>query len=599
VSEWRLSSNTGITKDSEVRMDRSIVSDRVLLTVEVEDYYQVGSFAGLIQRENWYRFETRIARNTQKTLDLLEAFGARATFFVLGWVADAMPEVVREIARRGHEIASGGYWHRTIRQMCQTELREDLQRSREALERASGLRILGHRVPHFLRPADLWALDAIAEEGFAYDSSVRPVLRDFAAEPWRHAVHRHASDGRVLWEVPPSAWTFGGLALPLAGGNYFRQFPHTLVKPLVRQWHRRHDAPFVMYFHVWELDPEQPTLNTGSMLTRIRHYRNLDKMEWVLEDYFRTFEVTGIAEYLGLEQASAELEQDAAKAELLAPAVNSSRKDTTGEVSAFGPRVPITIVVPCFNEERSLEYLANTLRSVAVWLRASYDLSYLLVDDGSRDGTWDLLNRLFGSRPNCALLRHDRNRGVAAAILSGLRAAKTEIVCSIDCDCTYDPHVLVEMIPKLTDGVDLVTASPYHPSGQVLNVPAWRLSLSRGASFLYRRVLRQKLHTYTSCFRVYRRRAVADLPVRENGFLGVAEILARLDLQGSTVVEHPATLEVRLLGTSKMKVLRTVAGHLRLLLRLAALRLFGTRRPRRDATEPAGLRPSPSGAHHE
>jgi hypothetical protein len=346
-----------------------------------------------------------------------------------------------------------------------------------------------------------------------------------------------------------------------------------------------------MYFHVWELDPEQPMLNTGSLLTRVRHYRNLDKMEWVLEDYFRTFEVTGIAEHLGLEQGPA------AEPAAAARPVRKAREET-GEMASLGSRIPITIVVPCFNEERSLEYLANTLRSVAVWLRKSYDISYLLVDDGSQDGTWDLLNRLFGPRSNCALLRHDRNRGVAAAILTGLRAAKTEVVCSIDCDCTYDPHVLVEMIPKLADGVDLVTASPYHPGGQVLNVPAWRLSLSRGASFLYRRVLRQKLHTYTSCFRVYRRRAVADLPLREDGFLGVAEILARLDLQGSAVVEHPATLEVRLLGTSKMKVLRSVAGHLRLLVRLAALRLFGAHRTGRGA-EPADLRPSTSGAHHE
>jgi polysaccharide deacetylase family protein (PEP-CTERM system associated) len=568
-------------------MIRSAMSDRVLLTVGVEDYYQVGSFAGLIQRENWYRFETRIARNTRKTLELLDTYGVKATFFVLGWVADAMPEVVREIARQGHEIASSGYWHRTIRQMDPAELREDLQRSREALERASGLRILGHRVPHFLGPDDLWALDVVAEEGYAYDSSVRPLLRGFASEPWRHAVHRHVAGGRVLWEIPPSACTLGGLALPLAGGNYFRQLPHTLVKPLVRQWHRRHDAPFVMYCHVWELDPEQPTLNTGSLLTRIRHYRNLDKMEWVLEDYFRSFHVTGIAEYLEIEQGPAE-----AKAEPLASIVEEAAGEAPGRV----PRLPVTVVIPCFNEERSLEYLSNTLRSVSVWLKRSYDVFYLFVDDGSEDGTWDLLNRLFGSRPNCILVRHERNRGVAAAILTGLRAAKTEIVCSIDCDCTYDPHGLVEMIPKLADGVDLVTASPYHPAGQVLNVPSWRLSLSRGASFLYRRVLRQKLHTYTSCFRVYRRRAVTGLPLREDGFLGVAEILARLDLQGSAIVEHPATLAVRLLGQSKMKVLRSVAGHLRLLARLAALRLLGPRRLQN--AEAADLRPSTPGAHH-
>jgi polysaccharide deacetylase family protein (PEP-CTERM system associated) len=566
-------------------MELSAVSDRVLLTVGVEDYYQVGSFQGLIPPEHWYRFEARIARNTEKTLDLLDAYGVKATFFVLGWVADTMPEVVRGIVGRGHEVASSGYCHKTIRQMGRSELRDDLQRSREALERASGQRVLGHRVPHFLRPADLWVLDVMAEEGYAYDSSVRPLFRRFAAEPWRRTIHRHVSGGRVLWEIPPSAPSLCGLSLPLSGGNYFRQLPHTLVKPLVRRWQRREDAPFVMYFHVWELDPEQPKLNTGSFLTRVRHYRNLDKMEWVLEDYFRTCRVSGIADYLGLEAGPAE-----APAEAPRPA----EIRTAPELS---PRVPITIVVPCYNEEGSLEYLSNTLRSVAVSLKPRYELSFLFVDDGSRDGTWELLNRLFKTRPGCQLLRHETNQGVAAAILTGLQAARTEVVCSIDCDCTYDPHSLAEMIPRLADGVDLVTASPYHPSGRVLNVPAWRLSLSRGASFLYRRVLRQKLSTYTSCFRVYRRSTVAGLRLREGGFLGVSEILARLDLAGATIVEHPATLEVRLLGQSKMKVLRSVLGHLRLLARLASLRLLGRRFPK--APEVADLRPSPLGAHHD
>jgi hypothetical protein len=380
-----------------------------------------------------------------------------------------------------------------------------------------------------------------------------------------------------------------GLALPVAGGNYFRQIPHTLVKPLVRHWHHRHGSPFVMYCHVWELDPEQPRLNTGSLLTRIRHYRNLDKMEWVLKDYFRTFQVTGIAEYLGIDPRPASAAERAGTAPL-APEVSSA--------PAPAPRVPVTVVVPCFNEERSLVYLANTLESVVAALEEAYSVSFLFVDDGSRDGTWDLLERLFGSRSDCTLLAHDRNRGVAAAILTGIRAASTEVVCSIDCDCTYDPHGLAEMIPRLTAGVDLVTASPYHPRGEVRNVPAWRLSLSRGASFLYRRVSRQKLHTYTSCFRVYRRSAVTGLALREEGFLGIAEILTRLDLQGSAIVEHPATLEVRILGHSKMKVLRSVLGHLKLLARLAALRLFGPRRPRRGLV-PADLLPAPSGAHHD
>ena len=134
------------------------------------------------------------------------------------------------------------------------------------------------------------------------------------------------------------------------------------------------------------------------------------------------------------------------------------------------------------------------------------------------------------------------------------------------------------MIPRLEEGVDLVTASPYHRNGRVLNVPAWRLSLSKGLSFLYRRVLHNKLATYTACFRVYRRSAVENLEVREGGFLGVAETLGRLDLAGARVVEHPAVLEVRMLGYSKMKVMRTILGHLRLLVRLVALRRRGGKR---------------------
>jgi dolichol-phosphate mannosyltransferase len=198
------------------------------------------------------------------------------------------------------------------------------------------------------------------------------------------------------------------------------------------------------------------------------------------------------------------------------------------------------------------------------------------VDDGSTDGTWDLLGRLFPPERNCTLFRHEGNRGITAAMLTGFRHADTAVVCAIDSDCSYDLGELRHMLPLLTEGVDVVTASPYHPEGGVRHIPAWRLWLSRASSALYRRILRQKLFTYTSCFRVYRRRVVADLTVRENGFQGVAEILARLDLQGCKIVEFPTVLDVRKFGQSKMKVLRTIAGHLRLLARLSWWRLLQT-----------------------
>jgi glycosyltransferase involved in cell wall biosynthesis len=211
--------------------------------------------------------------------------------------------------------------------------------------------------------------------------------------------------------------------------------------------------------------------------------------------------------------------------------------------------------------------------SVEEALAENHKPNFIFVDDCSTDRTKELLERLFASKPNVTLAHHEKNRGVAAAIMTGIRAAKTEIVCSMDCDCTYDPHELKNMIPLLQADVSLVTASPYHPEGKVLNVPAWRLTLSKGSSLLYRQVLRQKLATYTSCFRIYRKSVVDQLQLEEDGFLGVAELLGKLDLQGEKVVEYPATLAVRLFGYSKMKLLKTIFGHLRLLSRLLRLRL--------------------------
>jgi glycosyltransferase involved in cell wall biosynthesis len=238
-------------------------------------------------------------------------------------------------------------------------------------------------------------------------------------------------------------------------------------------------------------------------------------------------------------------------------------------------RVRVAVVVPCYNEEPALHHLHARLLETTAVLADRYQVHFLFVDDGSTDETWKILNDLFGSWPDCSLLRHERNRGLTAAFLTGFRASKEEVVCCMDSDCTYDPRDLAHMIPLLADGVDVVTASPYHPEGGVRNVPAWRLKLSMVSSFLYRRILQQKLCTWTSCFRAYRRSALVGLPVSTDGFQGIAEILARLDLRGSRIIEYPTVLDVRAFGQSKMRVLRTIAGHLRLLGRLLWLRLSG------------------------
>ena len=542
-----------------------------LLTVAVEDYFQTIAFRKLIEPRHWYRFESRVERNTRKALDLLDEFGVKATFFALGWVADQMPEVIRDIAERGHEVASKGYYHRTIQEMTPAEFREDLLHARDALERASGQRVIGHRMARGrLGPSDRWALDVLAELGFVYDSSFFPRWGEIAKEPWRRFPFTHRHGDAELREFPLATFDLGGWLFPIAGGNYLRQLPHGLMHRALDHWHRRYQSPLVMYFHVWELDPDLPKITAAPWATRMRQYRNLERMPSLLRFYLSRWHFEPIRTHLGL------------AAEAARPAPEAAR-DAAAATRPAAERTPVTIVAPCFNEEAVLPYLAKTLDRVSAELGGEYDLRFIFVDDGSTDETWKVLESTFGGRSDCKLVRHERNSGVATAILTGIRNAGTEVVCSIDCDCTYDPMQLRDLIPMLQDDVALVTASPYHSSGRVLNVPRWRLALSKGLSALYRRVLRQKLRTYTSCFRVYRRSAVVDLPIQEGGFLGVAEMLGVLDLQGKRIVERPAVLEVRLLGHSKMKLARTITGHLRLLGRLSAARW--TARPRVEAAE--------------
>jgi glycosyltransferase involved in cell wall biosynthesis len=238
---------------------------------------------------------------------------------------------------------------------------------------------------------------------------------------------------------------------------------------------------------------------------------------------------------------------------------------------------PVTVVVPCYNEELVLPYLAKTLEQMERDLAGTYAFRYVFVDDCSTDHTRASLVELFGGRAGNRVVHHETNQGVARAILTGIDAAETDVVASIDCDCTYDPRQLETLLPWIANA-DVVTASPYHRDGQVRNVPGWRLFLSRGLSRLYHRVLHHKLATYTSCFRVYRRSSMKGLPIREGGFLGVAETLGVLDLRGARIVECPAVLEVRMLGRSKMKIARTILGHLGLLVRLGVLRVTGDRR---------------------
>ena len=307
-------------------------------------------------------------------------------------------------------------------------------------------------------------------------------------------------------------------------------------------------------------------------------YRNIDKALDLYKELLTTYNFINIADHLQIRQYKLKKQNGNALKEGNGPPVQSAYTTEIIKIeSRDNPRQDtrprITIVIPCYNEELALPYLANTLKEVKSRFSKQWRLCFLLVDDGSSDSTWDSIEKLFGNQPDYKAVRHLSNRGVAAAVLTGINEAETDIVCSIDCDCTYDPLQLESMLPLLKKDVSLVTASPYHPLGQVVNVPAWRLFLSKTLSRIYGTVLRHKLATYTSCFRVYRRQAVVGLKLRHENFLGIAELLALLDLRGEKIVECPAVLEVRIFGVSKMKTLCTIFGHIGLVARILCTRI--------------------------
>jgi dolichol-phosphate mannosyltransferase len=229
------------------------------------------------------------------------------------------------------------------------------------------------------------------------------------------------------------------------------------------------------------------------------------------------------------------------------------------------PLTRLAVVVPCFNEEESIDKLVEELAKLRAEVAQRYVIEILFVDDGSRDRTLEVLRQRFAGDSAVRIIAHERNQGIAGAIQTGIRAAGAEIVGSIDADCTYEPARLAALADLLTDDVAMVVASPYHPAGGVVGVPQWRLLLSRLASRLYRMVMRNKLYTYTSCFRIYRRSAVIDLPLSRGGFVGIVELLWQVDRRGGRIVECPAVLRLRTTGQSKMRTARTALAHLRFL----------------------------------
>jgi polysaccharide deacetylase family protein (PEP-CTERM system associated) len=248
-----------------------------VMTVDVEDYFHVSGFEGVVRRDAWGDYESRVVANTERLLEVLAAHGVRGTFFVLGWVAHRFPALVRSIAGAGHDLASHSYWHRLVYDLTPDEFRDDLRRAKDAIESAGGKPVVGFRAPSFsITRRSLWALDVLAEEGYAYDASVFPVRHDRYGIPGapRHPF-RVACAGGELVEVPGTRASAGPVPVPV-GGGYFRLLPYQATRWAIRHLNESEGQPAVFYVHPWEVDPDQPRL-PAPWLGRLRHYNQLGR----------------------------------------------------------------------------------------------------------------------------------------------------------------------------------------------------------------------------------------------------------------------------------------------------------------------------------
>ena len=263
---------------------------RNALSVDVEDWFQVGAFEKVIDRAEWDNLPVRVERNGDAVLALFDKAGVKGTFFTLGWVAERFPALMRRIADAGHEVASHGWDHQRVFTMEADIFRADLRRARHAIENAAGMKVTGYRAPSFsIDQRTPWAHQVLAEEGYAYSSSVAPIAHDHYG--WREAprfAFRPLADAPLI-ELPVTTVEVGGRRAAAGGGGFFRLLPYQFSSWAIRRVNGQEGRPAVFYFHPWEIDPGQPRLAHAPLKSRMRHYTNLSKMEPKLLKLLRSF----------------------------------------------------------------------------------------------------------------------------------------------------------------------------------------------------------------------------------------------------------------------------------------------------------------------
>ncbi|MFT7535779.1 MAG: hypothetical protein ACI85K_001732, partial [Hyphomicrobiaceae bacterium] len=464
---------------------------------------------------------TRADISVRLVLQQLQDRGVCATFFVPAALAFRAPELLRDVIAFGHEIALSVRSPWPIDQVPEDKRIAFIRAwedERAELERVIGVAVHGFSSCWSVASGDAWWHAPLKTLGFDYDAT----------------------------SVKGAANVAVGLQGELAGAMVVG--------------HR---------FSAWQLDDEQPRLMGLPRLVREAHESAVRAGPELLAALCVVADRT-IAQSLQLVSrdpapvpvAPDDVVVSGESGEYEVVSRSDVSNNVISRIARRQAKLPrLAIIVPLKDEADGVPALFQELSAVKFALADVVACEFVLIDDGSTDQTWMLLEQMARAHPGVRLVRHARNRGVAAAIRTGFFATDADWVASIDGDMSYDPMELRKMLQHMPDA-DVVTASPYHVDGGVRNVPDWRLFLSRTLSRAYRILLGSPISTWTSCFRLYRREFVVDLPLKNGGFLGTAELLVRVLRRGGRVVEHPCVLEARLLGFSKMRVFDVVLDHM-------------------------------------
>ncbi len=303
-----------------------------ILTIDLEDYFMVSAFDSVVSRKDWDLFESRVENNTRRLLEIVKkveqgrqgqcfpsSLGVKATFFVLGWVGERYPQLIKEIRDQGHEIASHGYDHKLVHRMGPEEFRDDIRKSKAILEDVIGEEVIGYRAPSYsISNNSLWAFKILAEEGYRYDSSIFPIHHDLYGMPeaprfpydivcQANGDIKFLSLGATrlmpgtlsLIEFPLSTIRFFHLNLPVCGGGYFRLLPYRVTKRALRWIHQGEKKSFIFYLHPWEIDSQQPKIKGAGPKAKFRHYLNLNKTEKRFQKLLRDFPFSSIRQVMG------------------------------------------------------------------------------------------------------------------------------------------------------------------------------------------------------------------------------------------------------------------------------------------------------------